>query len=294
MDLSKLPSRSPHKWPPNAPAAILRTLRDEAAGDAERLLAAELAEALADEHDDLAWALINVLDDPRESEELRAQAAASLSSAVIEWVIRTGMIGRPPDPPPTEAQVRASELIDRIYLDETAPELVRRRALESSVRAEREWHRNAVLEAWASDDLDWRVTALTCMGFLEEFDEVILDSLASECPRTLEAAVGAAGERGLREAWPRIRAILTDPSPERSLFLTAIHAAAEAHPRPALPFLHPLVHSDDPEIAWTARGSFVVALLCSGTLFEPEGDIRLDDLESQFPAHVLRNGSRRS
>ena len=86
-----------------------------------------------------------------------------------------------------------------LFLDADVPEDVRRRILETSVRAPQNRHRDAVRAAYSSGDGAWRLTVVFCIRFISGFDDQILEALCSDAPDLRYEAVCAAGNWGLRQ-----------------------------------------------------------------------------------------------
>ena len=244
MILKDLP---PWEWPGNTDKMILEILRDDKADGSERLLAVEMAGDSTVICDELAQALLSIIGSEREPDELRARAAIALGPA-LEYAFIDEF--DEPDEVPITEQIyhRIQETFHRLYLDQTAPQIVLRRILEASVRAPQDWHQNAVQDAYTSDDETWKLTAVFCMQFIRKFDKQILESLASNDPDILYEAVCAAGNWGIDAAWPSIAAIITDEESEKDLLLAAIEAAVLIRPRAASEIIGPLLDSNDDDI----------------------------------------------
>ena len=105
------------------------------------------------------------------------------------------------EPPTTEPMFqRIQATLQEIHADHSVPKEVRRRVLEASVRAPRDWHQDAIREAYSSSDEEWKLTAVFCMGWIRGFDEQILEMLESRNPDIRYEAVRAAGTG----AWTRL------------------------------------------------------------------------------------------
>ncbi len=78
MDLKTLKETPPWDWPRSAGKLFLEILADSQADASDRILAAELAGDFTVINDELVEALLSVLVDDGESEELRGTAAISL------------------------------------------------------------------------------------------------------------------------------------------------------------------------------------------------------------------------
>jgi hypothetical protein len=237
---------------------LLATLRDESAAATDRRLAAELAGDLVVMNDELAAALISALESVREPEEIRARAAISLGP-VLEQV-DIDRLDDSEDLPITEATFRRIlGSLRRTHLDVNAPTEVRRRALEGSVRAPETWHHDAIAAAFASDDEEWKLTAVFCMRFVKGFDDQILEALNSTDPVIHSEAVIAAGNWEVDAAWSHIAALLASESTDKRLLLAAIEALATIRPDEAPEILDGVLDSDDEDIVDAAQEALAMA-----------------------------------
>jgi hypothetical protein len=84
MELKLLPDIPPWDWPPDAAETIYQALTDKSASGTERLIAAELAGDLVVMNDSMAGALLAIVGDAEEREELRAAAAIGLGPVLEE------------------------------------------------------------------------------------------------------------------------------------------------------------------------------------------------------------------
>lgn len=258
MDLSKLKDTPPWEWPEETRDVLLKALRDEGASEADRLLAAELAGDVTVVDDELAEALLSLLRAPGEREELRGQAAISLGP-VLEQADTEGF-GEPEEIPISEsAFVRIVESLRKLYMDADVPAGVRRRVLEASVRAPRDWHADAVRAAYAGDAPEWRLTAVFAMRWVPGFDDPILEALESGDEDVHYEAVCAAGSWGLDAAWPHVADILGSPTAGKPLLLAAIEAAADIRPGEAGAILVELTDSEDEDVAEAAHEAMAMA-----------------------------------
>jgi hypothetical protein len=246
-NLSRIPS---WEWPPTASEVVLAALRDRTTREQERRVAAELAGDMIIMNDDLADALLEILADPSETPFLRGRAATALGPVREElWML----VGEPfpdEDDPPVSPEVaaRIAERLHETCVDPDAPKEVRRRALEGSIRSPEDWHAAAIREAYTSGDVEWRLTAVFCMRFIDGFDAEILASLADEDPRLELEAVRAAGVHGLPDAWEHVRAIVEGDTTDRMLLLAAIAAVGSIRPDEAEEVLAALDGEDDDEV----------------------------------------------
>ena len=152
---------------------------DQRSTPADRLLVAELGGTSTVINDELADALLAMVQSGDASEELRAKAAISLGPVLEEADIE--LSGFPEDSPITEETfLKIQESFHKLYADVQVPKEVRRRILEASVRGAQDWHQNAIETGYASDDEDWKLTAVFSMIYVRGFDARILESLGSE------------------------------------------------------------------------------------------------------------------
>ena len=264
MTLSDIP---PWEWPTNADKMIFEVLCDGTASDSERLLAAGMAGDATVVNDVLADALLSIVCNDSESDDLRGQAAISLGPALEYAFIED--FDDPEDVPITEAMfLRIQEAFHTVFMEKRTPKIVRRRTLESSVRAPLDWHQDAVRDAYTRDDEDWKLTAVFCMQYIRGFDKQILESLSNENMDIVYEAVCAAGNWGIEAAWPRISAFLTSEETEKDTLLASIESAALIRPHEAIEILGPLLDSDDEDIIDAVHE----ALAMSGAYWEADDD----------------------
>lgn len=258
MNIMTLKDIPPWEWPPNTDKMFLDVLHDDRADGSERLLAVELAGDSTVICDELADALLSILGNEREPDDLRGLAAISLGPA-LEYAFIDDF--EDPDEVPITEQMfhRIQETLYKLYLDENAPKIVRRRLLEASVRAPQDWHQNAVRDAYTRDDEAWKLTAVFCMQYIRGFDKQILESLSSENPEILYQAVCGAGNWEIDAAWPHIAAFVTSEETEKELLLAAIESAALIRPHEASEILGPLLDSDDEDISDAVHEALIMA-----------------------------------
>ena len=159
-------------------------------------------------------------------------------------------------------------------MDASVPKNVRRRVLEASVRAPRQWHQGAVEAAYSSDDEDWKLTAVFSMRWIRGFDKEILKALESDNPDIHYEAVCAAGVWGVDAAWPHIAQLVASPDTEKNLLLAAIEAAAGIRPQEAELILEDLTLSNDEEIVEAACDAMAMA---NGSLYSESDEF--DDFD---------------
>lgn len=276
MSLTKLNNTPPWDWPENASKIILDVLNNNQANRSDRVLAAVLAGNAIVINDEIADKLLFILKNNNEPEELRCRAAISLGPALEdadimeEEDIEDMMIS-------AETFHKIQNSLHRLYMDAGVPKEVRRRILEASVRAPRNWQEDAVRAAYFSGDDSWRLTAVFCMNYIGGFDDKIIESLENNNPHIFFEAVCAAGNSGITEAWPYITKILDSEKPDKELLLAAIDAVAEIRPDLATEVLGDFIHSDDQDIVDTAYE----ALAMAESIMEMD-DMDFDDEDEDF------------
>jgi hypothetical protein len=274
MDLNILKDTPPWEWPRDAAKKFLAILRNPQAGADERLVAADLAGDMVAINDALVDALLAIVGNSAEPEELRAKAAISLGPVLEQSDIEMGDEGEFDDPdsvPISEKTFRKiQQSLRKIYLDSAVPKLVRRRILEAAVRAPEDWQSQAIRTAYSNDDPEWKLTAVFGMRYVRGFEKQILEALESADPKIRYEAVTAAGNRELDAAWPHISSLLTSSATSKDLLLAAIEAAAVIRPREAVPLLMDLADSEDEDIAEAADEAVSMAESAADDDFDDE------------------------
>jgi HEAT repeats len=234
-------------------------MRDHGAAQSDRQLAIELAGDMTVVDNEICGLLIAILIDQTEPELLRSRAAISLGP-VLEQTDTSGFDDPFDDPPITpEMFEHIKQTLEAVYRDEATPKLVRRRALEASVRAMQDWHADALRAQYASSDREWKLTAVFGMRYVPGLEKEVLEALNNPDEEIHNEAVQAAGEREIAEAWPHIAALLKSSKTPKPLLLAAIEASAWINPVDAGPALVDLVDSDDEEIAEAANDAMMEA-----------------------------------
>ena len=248
MDLTTLKDTPPWEWPEDAGDWLLTLLRDRQANATERLLAAELAGDYTVVDDHLAEALLVIVGDANEMDDIRGTAAISLGVA-LEHTDTMGF-DDPDDVLISEAVFnRMQQSLHDLYLSPDVPADVRRKILEVSVRAPQAWHQEAIRTAYANNDDDWRLTAVFCMRFVPGFDDLILAALNSSHADIHYQAICAAGNWEVDAAWQHIAALITPDYDDKDLLLAAIEAVANIRPQEAPLLLEPFIDTEDEDIA---------------------------------------------
>ena len=275
MDLKTLKNTPPWDWPEGTSKMLLGILGDERAVESERLLAVELAGDFTVIGDDIVDALLSILRNGEEPENLRAKAALSLGPALDH--ADTEMYGFDDDSVliSEEVFVGIQETLRKLYTSADVPKEVRRRILEASGRAMQDWHQDAIQTAYRSDDEAWKATAVFSMCWVRGFDEEILEALKSADPEIHYQAVCAAGNWEVAAAWPHVAALVTSRATEKNLRLAAIDAVASIHPQEAGMILHDLTDSDDEDIVEAVHEAMAVA---EGPYLDDELDDDEDEL----------------
>lgn len=258
MDLKELAQIPVWEWPSDTDVTLLDVLRNRSAPESDREIAVHMAGDLTVMSDEIATALLAILQNPAEPAELRGHAAIALG-AVLEDGDVQGFEDSDDMPISEQMFNRIIDDLHRAFADRSVPDLVRRRVLEASVRAPRDWHAAAIRDAWKSTNGDWKLTALFGMGYVQGFETQILEGLTSDDEELHYEAVVAAGEREVDAAWPEVEAIIASETEDKDLLIAAIEAAACIRPADALTLLPPLVDHEDEEIADAARESLVMA-----------------------------------
>ena len=248
MNLKKLKDIPPWDWPADASALVINTLTNRKASNADRLLAADLAGEYTILSEEIAFALLTVVDTNEESDELRSKAAIALGPGLEDSYL--GDYDSPEDSPElSESSVKKiQQTLHNIYLDAKAPKSLRRAVLEASVRSPQIWHAGAIQSAFASNDTEWQLTSVFCMCYVKGFENQILEALKNPDLTIRYHAVNAAGNWEIDAAWPYIAPLVSSEKIDKPLRIAAIKAAAAIRPYDA-DLLDPLIDSSDEDIS---------------------------------------------
>lgn len=272
MELKLLEDLPPWEWPEGTDKMLLGILLDNQKDKSDRLLAADLAGDYTVINDELVAALLAIVRNGKESEDLRAKAVISLGP-ILETAYFDAFEdpGAVPISEKTFHRIQAS--LRELYMDMDVPMEVRRRTLEGSVRAPQEWHREAIRDAYSSGNALWRLTAVFCMRYIQGFDTQILEALKAENQDVHYEAVCAAGTWEVDAAWSHIMSLATSELTAKSLRLAAIEAMANIRPQEAAETLSDLTLSDDEDIAEVAYEAMAMSgLLPDEDYDDDEGD----------------------
>lgn len=257
-NLKRLKDTPPWDWPEGAKKMFLDTLRDDRASDTERLLAAEMAGDFTVIDEEIVDALLSILQNPDAPEQLRGQVAIALGP-VLEFADTEGFddFGDVPIGERTFRHIQKS--LHRLYADAGVPSAVRRRILEASVRAPQDWHQAAVRAAYASNDEEWKLTAVFSMREIRGFEDQILEALDSDDDEIHYQGVCAAGNWAIDSAWSHVKALVTSKKTAKALLLAAIDAVACIRPEEAATILADLTESLDEDIVAAAHEAMLMA-----------------------------------
>jgi hypothetical protein len=242
--LHSLAQTPPFDWPEDARPLLLGVLRDRAATEDDRVLAAELSGCTVVHDDEVARALLVIARSDRETPLLRSRAVIALGPGLE--LCETLGFDDPADLPLRAATFNdAQQELRTLYADPGVPKLLRRKSLEASVRAPQPWHPEAVRSAFASGDEEWRLTAVFCMRFIDGFEKEILQSLESPSEDVQAEAMFGVAAWAIEAAWPRVLAVIQAKSTEQQLLLAAIEAVGAIRPAEAEELLAPLTQLGD-------------------------------------------------
>lgn len=258
MDLKQIQMMPPWNWPADTDQRLSGILRNDRTDDSDRMIAAELAGEYTVINDDLAGILLEILCNVAEPDDLRARAAISLGPGLeaADWEDEGDFDDAPFS---WEMFLRIQEALHNLYADVDVPLEIRRRCLESSVRAPRDWHSDAVLAAYAEGSEAWKLTAVMCMQHVSGFDEQILEALACGNPEIQIEAMDAAGAWPVDSAWPQIIDILDNGDTDKDLLFAAMEAAVNIRPDEAILVLGDFLDHDDEDIASAASEAIGLA-----------------------------------
>lgn len=273
MYLSRLKNMDPWEWPEDAGEIFLQAVLDPKGSLEDRMLAAELGGDPVVMNDELAQALLEVAINADEPEELRRQAIVSMGP-VLELADLEGFDIFEDAPISEHVFLTIQENLHALFDDQNVPKNIRRSVLESSVRAESDWHYEAIEQAYSSNDADWKLTAVFCMTYIQGFEDEILESLESPEEMIHYHAVQAAGNWELEEAWKHISSLAVSPETDKDVRVNAIEALGTIQPKKSQPILERLTRDEDEDISGVAFEALGMAegKLYFGTMEDDDDD----------------------
>ena len=164
----------------------------------------------------LVVALIPALLDSHSSESEMAPSEAALGSSNVAEDSLLSAFG----------QQAVLGGLASAFRDASVGSSVRQKILEVSVVIPQPWHEGAIRSAWASESVDWKLTAIHCMGNLTALDlkDEILEGLRAAEPAIRREALLAGSNRGMPEVLPEALRIATNEEATVEVRETAIEA----------------------------------------------------------------------
>jgi hypothetical protein len=183
----------------------------------------------------------------------------------------------------SEGGAKLVRSLESVFRDGAVPAVVRRAVLEAGVRDPQPWHEGAVRAAWASEDPDWNLTAVFCMGILGEVDftKEVQEASRSGYPEVRREAIVAAGHRRMLTLFPDLVRLVANQEAEEGLRVAAVSAAAMIGGPGALEVAQAALHSGGPDLAAAATEA-------SRTLLARQGG-EVDDLADVESYEELMN-----
>jgi uncharacterized protein (UPF0147 family) len=236
--------------PQPSPLDLLRSLDEETRREAFDRISVEM-------DDDLARGILGLIasDAP---EDVRADAIVSLGPAVEECGVEYFEDDEDPAvasewiPLSREAFAAVTAALREVYEDASQPTIVRRRAIEVLVRDPQPWMSDAIRRDFATEDRDWKMTAIFAMGFVRGFEREILEALRSTDGDLLYEAVRAAGNAEIAEAAPILETFALSDQTDRDVRLESITALPSVD-HDCFDLLDELADSGDDEIRAAAE-----------------------------------------
>jgi hypothetical protein len=244
MKLEALKKSPPWEWPPNAGKLILQVLQDTKATDTERTLAAEFAGDPVVVESILVEALLEIIANPDETVRFRSGCTMALGP-VLELL---DMGDLDDDEELRRCASQIPEILQPLHFDTNAPDILRRRAIETSVRYEQDWHAKAITGALDSGKTDWRRTAVFAMRFVPGFEKQILEALSSEDEDTEFQAVCAAEVWQIDAAWDHVVNLACSAATEKYLRMAALEAMSSIRLTEAIRILMEMDDFEDDDL----------------------------------------------
>lgn len=189
----------------------------------------------ADESPELLAKLL-LLAETDESVAVRAASASEIGRFIL--------LGEYAEIPERDA-LRAQETMLELYNDETEDIEVRRRALEAISNSSYEYLAEAITQAYASDEVLMRVSAVFAMGrsYDQQWSDTVLKELYNDDPEIRYEAARAAGELEIEESVSLLGKMAQDD--DRDIQLVAIWSLGEIGGAMALRILNELAEEVD-------------------------------------------------
>ncbi len=226
MSLEALKNSEPWDWPASADQVILKALQDTASSPEDRALAAEFGGDPTVVNVELIEAMLQIIQSHDETENLRLTCIMALGP-VLELLD----MGDLDDQNELRRQaLLLPEILHTLHTDKNEPTILRRRALETSVRYDQDWHAGAIAVALEDSDTAWHRTAVFAMRFVSGFEKQIMEALGSDDPDTEFQAVCAADVWQLEPAWSHVLDLVRNHETEKYLRMAALEAMASINP----------------------------------------------------------------
>lgn len=244
MTFEQLKNTQPWEWPQGADKTILNILNNPSSSPKDRELAAEMAGDSAVINAPLIEALQEIINSPTETEDLR-----SASTMALGPVLELLDMGDLTDQPDLHAcALNIPETLRRLHLNPNEPTFLRRRALETSVRLEQDWHRDAIITALSSTQAAWHRTAVFAMRFVSGFEQQIIEALKNDDADTEFQAVCAADVWQIESAWDHVLKLAQNSETEKVLRMASLEALASIRPEAAAEVIENLDIENDDEL----------------------------------------------
>ena len=244
MSLEALKNSEPWDWPASAGQVILKVLQDTASSPEDRALAAEFGGDPTVVNVELIEAILRIIHSLDETEDLRSTSVMALGP-VLELLDMGDLDDQ------SELRQQAlllPEILHTLHTDKNEPIILRRRALETSVRYDQDWHAEAIAAALKSSDTAWHRTAVFAMRFVPGFENQILEALGSDDPDTEFQAICAADVWQLDPAWGHVLDRARNNETEKYLRMAALEAMASIRPDAAAEIIAGLGEFEDEEM----------------------------------------------
>jgi hypothetical protein len=203
--------------------------------------------------DEMARLHVSLVTDADLAPDIRGRAALALGPSLEHCAF--GMWDEEMHAPPLSRQMFSdlTHRLRRIYFDAGQPPVLRRRVLETSVRAPEPWQHGAIRAAWLSADDDWRRTAVVAMGWLDGWESELSAALRADDPAIVTEAIRSAERSNAVAGFgDQCLAHATDASAPVSMRIVAIEALPSVRGPHVADTLDALADEEDPRIAESA------------------------------------------